>query len=112
MSTYKIKFTFDIDLKTIRQASAIMDLDVPTNDQIADWLIKDENEFPKEMVSKEFEFIIACAFVLANTQEDLNPKYNSQHESFAGKRDKSEDKPKSKFRQRLEEAQRLQSEKQ
>ena len=76
----KIKFTFDIDLKTIRQASAIMDMDVPSNDRLEDWLSKGENEFPKEMTSKEFDFLIACAFVLVNTPDGEKPKSNLDHD--------------------------------
>lgn len=92
----KIKLAMDIDIKRFRQACVMFDIDVIDDDTIQGYIEK-EYSFDKilddEAQAQQMELGIACLVIAENMA-------------------KEEDKPikKSKFAQRLEEAQKKQHE--
>ena len=91
----KTKLNVEIDVRDFRKAAVLLDIDIPTDEEIQQWC-ESEQDMPEDMMageSAQMKIWLAMVVIYNNVKDEL---------------DKPEEKPKSKFQQRLEEAQKLQ----
>jgi hypothetical protein len=68
-----VKFKAEIDVKIIRKVSALMGIDIPSDEKISKWLVN-EQTIPDAVQDDKLEMVFASIILLNNHDEYQDKK--------------------------------------